>query len=294
MAEPVRRTPGELLRERGQLADDIVAVRIGSRLCDLHTPIDPATDFTPIHATDPDALDVIRHSAAHVMADAVQRLFPGTRVTIGPAIETGFYYDFDRPDGHFVDADLAAIEKEMRKIIKEKKPFFRQEVSRDEARELFAKMGESYKVEILQNIPEGEAISLFAQMGSIADVYDAMTSDRPYQRAEAPTVALRKLFEWGNFHFNPVLVQAFIRTLGIYPVGSLVRLQNQRLAVVLEQNPESLLRPRVKVIYDTVRRSYLTPYLVDLARNPPAGHEEIAGPETFERWQIDPRRWRLD
>ena len=140
----------------------------------------------------------------------------------------------------------------------------------------------------------GEAISLFAQMGSIADVYDAMTSDRPYQRAEAPTVALRKLFEWGNFHFNPVLVQAFIRTLGIYPVGSLVRLQNQRLAVVLEQNPESLLRPRVKVIYDTVRRSYLTPYLVDLARNPPAGHEEIAGPETFERWQIDPRRWRLD
>lgn len=140
----------------------------------------------------------------------------------------------------------------------------------------------------------GEAISVFAQMGSIADVYDAMTSDRPYQRAESPTVALRKLYEWGNFHFNPTLVQAFIRTLGIYPVGSLVRLQNQRLAIVLEQNPESLLRPRVKVIYDTLRRSYLAPYAVDLARNPLPGHEEIASPESFEHWKIDPRRWRLD
>jgi threonyl-tRNA synthetase len=160
-AEPARRTPGELLKERGQLAGDIVAVRIGSRLVDLHTPVDPGEELVPVHASDPEALEVIRHSAAHVMADAVQRLFPGTKVTIGPAIESGFYYDFDRPDGRFTDADLAAIEKEMRRIIKEKKPFFRQEVTRSEARELFEKLGESYKLEILDGIPEGESISLY-------------------------------------------------------------------------------------------------------------------------------------
>jgi threonyl-tRNA synthetase len=160
-AEPARRTPGELLKERGQLAGDIVAVRIGSRLVDLHTPVDPGEELVPVHASDPEALEVIRHSAAHVMADAVQRLFPGTKVTIGPAIESGFYYDFDRPDGRFTDADLAAIEKEMRRIIKEKKPFFRQEVTRSEARELFEKLGESYKLEILDGIPDGESISLY-------------------------------------------------------------------------------------------------------------------------------------
>ena len=86
---------------------------------DLHTPVDPNSDMTPIRAASRRRLDVIRHSAAHVMADAVQRLFPGTQVTIGPAIESGFYYDFDRPDGPFTDADLAAIEAEMKKIIKD-------------------------------------------------------------------------------------------------------------------------------------------------------------------------------
>src|SRR5262245_15182084 len=108
-SQPARKTPGELLRERGQLADDIVAVRIGTQVVDLHTPIDPAADFAPLRASDPEGLKVLRHSAAHVMADAVQRLFPGTQVTIGPAIDSGFYYDFDRPDGPFTEADLASI-----------------------------------------------------------------------------------------------------------------------------------------------------------------------------------------
>ena len=159
-ADPARRTPGELLKERGQLTNDVVAVRIGSRLCDLHTPVEADSELVPILASEPAALDVIRHSAAHVMADAVQRLFPGTRVTIGPAIESGFYYDFDRAE-HFVDADLAAIEKEMKRIIKERRPFFRQVVSREQAHDLFAKMGESYKLEILDAIPAGENISLY-------------------------------------------------------------------------------------------------------------------------------------
>src|SRR6188508_3427447 len=86
--------------------------------------------------------DVIRHSTAHVMADAVQRLFPGTKVTIGPAIEDGFYYDFDRPDGPFTEEDLAKIEKEMFAIINKNSPFRREVMKRDDVIDLFRKMGE--------------------------------------------------------------------------------------------------------------------------------------------------------
>lgn len=159
--EPVRRTPGELFRERGRLSDEIVAARFQGRVVDLHTPLPPNAELTPLFTSDPAALPVIRHSAAHVMADAVQRLFPGTQVTIGPAIDQGFYYDFDRPDGPFTDADLGRIEAEMRRIIKAKKPFYREEVTREEAHRLFESMGERFKLEVLAAIPEGEAISLY-------------------------------------------------------------------------------------------------------------------------------------
>jgi threonyl-tRNA synthetase len=150
-SEPGRKTPGELLREKGQLAGDIVAVRIGSHVVDLHTPVEPGAEVTPIRVGEPAGLEVIRHSAAHVMADAVQRLFPGTQVTIGPAIDSGFYYDFSRPDGKpFSDADLAAIEAEMKTIIGAKKPFYREEVSREAAHALFDGMGEKFKLEVLE------------------------------------------------------------------------------------------------------------------------------------------------
>src|SRR6186713_2843643 len=113
-SQAVRRTSGELLRERGQFADDVVAARLGDRVVDLHTPVDGASELVPIRRGEPGALEVIRHSAAHVMADAVQRLFPGTQVTIGPAIESGFYYDFDRPQGPFSDEELGVIEAKMK------------------------------------------------------------------------------------------------------------------------------------------------------------------------------------
>src|SRR6188508_1728548 len=117
MPEPERLTPGQLLEKHGERAPDVVAVKVGADVWDLHTPIAADSQVTPIRMGEPAALDVIRHSAAHVMADAVQRLFPGTQVTIGPAIDAGFYYDFDRPDGPFTDKDLQAIEAEMRRII---------------------------------------------------------------------------------------------------------------------------------------------------------------------------------
>ena len=112
-----------------------------------------------IRLNDPAALPVIRHSTAHVMADAVQRLFPGTKVTFGPAVENGFYYDFDRKDGQFTDEDFERIEGVMREIIAADHPFRREVVTRDAARSLLASMGETYKVEHLERL-EGE-ISLY-------------------------------------------------------------------------------------------------------------------------------------
>src|SRR5689334_15377901 len=149
-SQPARKTPGELLRERGQHAGDIVAVLSGGQVVDLHSPIDADAEMVPIRSRDPRGIQVLRHSAAHVMADAVQRLFPGTQVTIGPAIDSGFYYDFSRPDGQpFSDADLAKIEGEMRSIIAGKKPFYREEVTREAAHRLFEGMGEKFKLEVL-------------------------------------------------------------------------------------------------------------------------------------------------
>ncbi|HEX4335836.1 MAG TPA: threonine--tRNA ligase [Polyangiaceae bacterium] len=161
MTAAVRRTPREILAERNELDRDVVAVRAGDEIIDLMTPIDPAQPLKVIRRNDPDALEVIRHSTSHVMAQAVQKLFPGTQVTIGPAIENGFYYDFDKPDGPFTDQDLGKIEKEMRRVISQDLPFHRKPVSRQEAKNLFEGMGERYKLELIDSIPEGEEISVY-------------------------------------------------------------------------------------------------------------------------------------
>jgi threonyl-tRNA synthetase len=156
------KTPRELLAAAGKLDKDVVAVKIGSRTVDLHTPVDVSVDaLTPIKATDPDGLAVIRHSTAHVMADAVQKLFPGTKVTIGPAIEDGFYYDFDKPGGGFTEDDLRRIETVMAEVIKRDTPFRRAVVTRDEAKRMFTLMAETYKLEIIDAIPEGEEVSIY-------------------------------------------------------------------------------------------------------------------------------------
>jgi threonyl-tRNA synthetase len=152
---------GELVEQRGKLQEDVVAVKVDGKVVDLHTPVPERAAFEVVRATDKDGLQVIRHSTAHVMADAVQRLFPGTKVTIGPAIEDGFYYDFARPEGAFSDEDLAKIEKTMRDVVAKNTPFRREVVARNEAIALFEEMGESFKVEIIRAIPEGEEISLY-------------------------------------------------------------------------------------------------------------------------------------
>src|SRR5688572_21437985 len=113
-------------------------------------------------------LETLRHSTAHVMADAVKRLFRDAKVTIGPSIETGFYYDFDVPQP-FTDEDLGRIEAEMQKIIAADYKFERVEVTRETAREIFARMNETYKLEILDKIPPGTVITLY-RSGEFVDL----------------------------------------------------------------------------------------------------------------------------
>jgi len=143
-----------------------VGCRCGETLLDLHASLSSedlevgCATLEPVDMTSPEGLAVLRHSAAHIMAEAVQRLFPTAKVAIGPDIENGFYYDFDyeRP---FTPEDLEAIEKEMAASIAKDQPFQRREVSRQEARELFQGMGEDYKLEILDELVIGP-VSLYS------------------------------------------------------------------------------------------------------------------------------------
>ena len=135
----------------------------------------------------------------------------------------------------------------------------------------------------------GEAITLYGRMGAIVDVYDAITSDRVYHQGMPPTAALGRLLEWSSYHFDPALVKAFVKNLGIYPTGSLVRMESGRLGVVLEQNSENMMKPRVNVIYHAEYRRYLQPEIIDLARSD--SKDRITSHEDYATWGIDPKRW---
>lgn len=146
-------TARTLLEQSGPLGKDVVAAKVDGTVTDLHTPVTGTpTTVTPIRVHDPEALAIIRHSSAHVMADAVQRLFPGTKVAFGPATDNGFYYDYKRPNGTFTEDDLRKIEETMAEIIKGDHPFRREVVTRDEARKILTDLGEPFKLEHLERL----------------------------------------------------------------------------------------------------------------------------------------------
>lgn len=126
-----------------------------------------------------------------------------------------------------------------------------------------------------------ERISLFARMGAICDVYDAITSNRPYKKGWDPAESIRKMAEWQG-HFDAGLFQAFVKTVGIYPTGSLVRLASGRIGVVLDQQAKSLLMPRVKVFFSAKTQSQIPPEVIDLAKL--AGRDSIVGRESAADW----------
>lgn len=138
----------------------------------------------------------------------------------------------------------------------------------------------------------GDEISLAGRMAAIVDTYDAMTSDRPYRPAISPSLALRQLFDQGGSDFDPELVSAFVRTVGIYPVGTLVKLESGHLGVVERIHQDNLLAPVVRVIFHGGRRQYVAPVEVDLSRKIGNHYGQIVSAEDYERWGISPLRWQ--
>ena len=127
----------------------------------------------------------------------------------------------------------------------------------------------------------GETMSLYAKMGAVCDVYDAVTSNRPYKAGWDPAESIKRMAEWKG-HFDPTVFQAFVKSLGIYPIGSFVRLESGKLGVVVEQGDQSLLKPKVKVFFSTKSNAYIKPETIDLARSP----EKIAGRDDAAKWGI--------
>ncbi len=148
------------------LAKAAVAIKIDGAVKDLSAAIDRDAKIAILTRDQPEALDIIRHDAAHVMAEAVKELYPETQVTFGPATETGFYYDFAR-DTPFTPEDLGKIEARMHEIVERDEPIAREEWERDAAVDFFAALGEKYKAEWIHEIPKDEAISLYRQGGFV-------------------------------------------------------------------------------------------------------------------------------
>ncbi|WP_018152630.1 HD-GYP domain-containing protein [Leeia oryzae] len=138
----------------------------------------------------------------------------------------------------------------------------------------------------------GDQITTLSQMAAIVDVYDAITANRCYHKGIPPTEALKKMWEWSKFHFNPKLMQAFMRTVGIYPVGTLVRLESGRIGVVTEQSDTNMLTPKLKVMFSTKSNTFIPVQEVDLSK--PLGFgggDKIVSHEDPVKWNIDPMRY---
>ena len=189
------------------LARAALAMKLDGKLVDLDTEIDRDAEVVFVTRRDPDALGLIRHDAAHVLAEAVQELYPGTQVTIGPAIADGFYYDFAR-NQPFTTEDFAPIEAKMREIVGRGEKFVRQVIDREEAIQFFQDKGEKYKAEIIQDLPRDETITLYRQ-GDWVDLCRG-----PHMRSTADVGPAFKLMKvagayWRGDHRNAMLSRIY-------------------------------------------------------------------------------------
>ncbi|RDH90437.1 MAG: threonine--tRNA ligase [endosymbiont of Seepiophila jonesi] len=190
------------------LAKAALAGRVDGELVDTSYILDGDCELAIVTSRDEDALELLRHDAAHIMAQSVQELFPGTQVTIGPAIEDGFYYDFAREEP-FAPEDLEKIEQRMREIVKRDLPLEREVWDRDKAVQKFAELGEEYKVEIIQDIiPEGEEVTIYRQgdwfdvcrgphlpsTGKLGKGFKLMKLAGAYWRGNSDNVMLQRIY----------------------------------------------------------------------------------------------------
>jgi threonyl-tRNA synthetase len=206
------------------LAKRTVAMALDGALADLADPIDHDAKIEFLNRDDPRALELIRHDAAHVLAEAVQSLWPGTQVTIGPVIENGFYYDFFR-NQPFTPEDFPAIEKRMREIIARDKPFTKEVWSRDQAKNVFRDKGELFKVELVDAIPEDQQIKIYKQgdwfdlcrgphmtsTAKIGNAFKLMKVAGAYWRGDARNPMLTRIY--GTAFAKPEELDAYLKQL---------------------------------------------------------------------------------
>jgi len=206
------------------LAKKAVAYAVDGTVRDLSDPLGASGAIEILTREDPRALELIRHDTAHVLAEAVQELFPGTQVTIGPVIENGFYYDFARNEP-FPPADMPLFENKMREIIQRNKPFTKQVWSREKAKQVFADKGESYKVELVDAIPEGQDLKIYnqgewfdlcrgphmASTGQIGNSFKLMKVAGAYWRGDANNPMLTRIY--GTAFANDADLNAYLHML---------------------------------------------------------------------------------
>ena len=189
------------------LAKKAVAMVVDGRLTDLADPIEKDASVKIVARTDPEALELIRHDSAHVMAEAVQALWPGTQVTIGPVIENGFYYDFAKAEPFHPD-DLGKIEARMREIIARNAPFTKEHWSREEAKAFFEEKGELFKIELVDAIPEGEDLKIYKQ-GEWLDLCRGPHMTSTGQIGKAFKLTKLAGAYWRGDHRNPMLQRIY-------------------------------------------------------------------------------------
>jgi threonyl-tRNA synthetase len=189
------------------LAKRTIAMALDGEVMDLTDPINRDAKIEFISREDPRALELIRHDAAHVMAEAVQELFPGTQVTIGPSIENGFYYDFFR-NQPFTPEEFPAIEKKMKEIIARDKPFTKEVWTRDQAKKVFKDKGENFKVELVESIPADQELKIYKQgewfdlcrgphmpsTGKVGNAFKLMKVAGAYWRGDATKPMLTRIY----------------------------------------------------------------------------------------------------
>lgn len=189
------------------LAKKAILIKLDGELLDVDRPLEAGGKFEILSRESPEALETIRHDVSHILAEAVQELFPGTQVTIGPAIEDGFYYDFARDEPFSLD-DLAKIEQRMKEIVDRDEPIKREVWDRDEAIAHFRGIGEEYKAQIIEGIPAGEQVSVYRQ-GNWKDL--CRGPHLPSTKAAGKAFKLTKLAGayWRGDHRNPMLQRIY-------------------------------------------------------------------------------------
>lgn len=266
-----------------------IAIRIDNVMVDLATVISQDSNVSIVTMKDAEAIDLLRHDCAHVLAQAVQDLYPGTQVTIGPSIENGFYYDFAR-DTPFTPDDLPKIEARMAEIVDEDLPFVRKVMERDEAIKFFTDKGETYKAELISDLPTDEVISFYSQgdwvdlclgphlpsTGKVGKAFKLMSIAGAYWRGDAKNAMLQRIY--GTCWPTPKELRAYLHMLEEAEKRDHRRLGKEMSLFHLQEEAVGSVfwHPKGWTVYRTVQ-NYMRARLED------ADYVEVNTPEMVDR-----------